>query len=320
MASPTACRILLPMRGRDSLALCRPWLQNTSNRNGTCAGCSSLQDTHLFCYEGELKLADNMELLKILRCPEDGICLDRMPDLKNGSSMRPRMLWLANVIVSFYLLCTGSGHAQRTMPERSASSWPQLRTVCRFHSSVTVSRSKEFLASWQKSETVHPLSGGRTLRTITYRDPVTQLEVSREITVFPEEECNRVGAELRNAGSNDSAMLENILPLDLDIPVPAGRRGNISSRPRKQLEGPPDYTPVDKDLSPGTTVQLAHYILENGLHKDGYIPFFNLQWPDGGLVGRDWLDRAMDGECRALRRQRRTKEWSTTHSSQVACG
>ena len=64
---------------------------------------------------------------------------------------------------------------------------------------------KEFLASWQKSETVHPLSGGRTLRTITYRDPATHLEVSREITVFPGGHAIEWMLRLRNGGTHDSA-------------------------------------------------------------------------------------------------------------------
>ena len=80
---------------------------------------------------------------------------------------------------------------------------------------------KEFLPSWQRSETVHPLSEGRTLRTITYRDPATHLEVSREITTFPEKNVIEWVLQLHNGGTQDSPILENILPLDLDIPVPA---------------------------------------------------------------------------------------------------
>ncbi len=261
-----------------------PWLESTLNRNGTCAGCSSLQDKHLFCYEGELTLADNVELQKILRCPGDCILLDRTPDLKNGSSMRTRMLWLANVIVSFYLLSAGSGHAQRTMPERSGQLMATIENGEPFSFVCDGKRSKEFLALWQRSETVHPLSGGRTLRTINYHDPTTQLDVSREITVFPEGHAVEWVLRLHNGGINDSVMLENILPLDLDIPVPESG-AVVFHYAHGSLKGPPDYTPVDKDLSQGATVQLAHYILENGLHEDGYIPFFNLQWPDGGLVG-----------------------------------
>jgi alpha-galactosidase len=187
--------------------------------------------------------------------------------------MRLRTLWLVNVAVLFCGVCGASG-----------------QTVTRLENGVPFSfvydgkPAKQLLESWQKSETVEPLSQGRTLRTITYRDPTTHLEISREITTFPEKNAIEWVLRLRNAGSNDSAMLENILPLDVDIPVPAG--GAVTfHHAHGSSQGAADYTPVDKDLSPGSTVQLAHYVLENGLHKDGYIPFFNLQWAGGGLVG-----------------------------------
>lgn len=144
--------------------------------------------------------------------------------------------------------------------------------------------SQQFLASWQKSESVHPLSEGRTLRTITYRDPATQLEVSCEITTFPENNAMEWVLKLHNAGTQDGPMLENILPLDLGVPVPAG--GTVTfHHAHGSSSGVIDYVPVDKGLSAGTKVQLAHYILVNGLHKGSYLPFFNLQYPGGGLVG-----------------------------------
>jgi alpha-galactosidase len=187
--------------------------------------------------------------------------------------MRLRTLWLVDVAVLFCGVCSASGQTVTT-----------LENGVPFSFVYDGKPAKQLLASWQKSETVQPLSQGRTLRTITYRDPATHLEISREITTFPEKDAIEWVLRLRNAGSNDSAMLENILPLDVDIPVPAG--GAVTfHHAHGSSQGAADYTPVDKDLSPGSTVQLAHYVLENGLHKDGYIPFFNLQWAGGGLVG-----------------------------------
>ncbi len=142
----------------------------------------------------------------------------------------------------------------------------------------------QFLASWHKSETVHLLSRGRSLRTITYRDPTTHLEVIREITTFPEKNAIEWVLRLRNGGSRDSAMLEDILPLDLEIPIAANSAVTFYHA-HASVQGAADYTPVDRDLSPGASVELSHYILDNGVHKDGYIPFFNLQWPGGGMVG-----------------------------------
>jgi alpha-galactosidase len=187
--------------------------------------------------------------------------------------MRIRTFWLVNVVVLFCVTCTVSGQLITTLENGAPFSF-----VC------DGKQAKDFLPSWQKSEMVHPLSGGRTLRTITYRDPATHLEVIGEITVFPGGHAIEWMLKLHNGGPDDSPMLENILPLDLDIAVPAG--GPVTfHHAHGSVKGPPDYAPVDKDLSPGTAVQLAHYIMEDGLHEDGYLPFFNLQWADGGLVG-----------------------------------
>ena len=198
--------------------------------------------------------------------------------------MRTRTLWLVNLPVLFCALCTVSGQSKRPAPVRSGQLVATLESGLPFSFVDDGKPSKEFLASWQKSETVHPLSGGRTLRTITYHDPATHLEVTREITVFPGGHAIEWVLRLRNAGPHDSPMLKNILPLDLDLPIAAG--GVVTfHHAHGSSKGASDYAPVDKNLSPGTTVQLAHYIMENGLHKDGYIPFFNLQWSDGGVVG-----------------------------------
>jgi alpha-galactosidase len=187
--------------------------------------------------------------------------------------MRIRPLWPVNAAVLFCLI--GSASAQLTAT---------LENGTPFSFVYDGRQAKEFLASWQKSETVHPLSGGRTLRTITYVDPATRLEVSREITVFPGSHAIEWVLRLHNGGLKDSPILENILPLDFDLPVPVG--GAVTfHHAHGSVKGPPDYAPVDTDLTPGTTVQIAHYILENGKHADGYMPFFNLQWSDGGLVG-----------------------------------
>jgi alpha-galactosidase len=191
--------------------------------------------------------------------------------------------WLVNV---FALLCVtcASAQAQRPAVEQLRPLMATLQNGAPFSFVYDGKPSKEFLGSWQKSETVDRLSGGRTLRTILYRDPATHLEISREITAFPGRPAIEWVLRVRNGGPRDSPMLENILPLDLDLPVPTDG-AVIFHHAHGSVKGPPDYAPVDTDLRPGTTVQLAHYIMEKGLHKDGYMPFFNLQWPNGGLVG-----------------------------------
>jgi hypothetical protein len=166
-----------------------------------------------------------------------------------------RMRMLLNVGLLFCAISSASGQIMAT-----------LETVAPFSFVYDGKPAQEFLSSWPKSETVRSLSGGRTLRTVTYRGPATHLEVSREITTILNKNAMEWVLRLRNGGSQDSPMLEKILPLDLDVPVPAS--GDvIFHQAYGSSSSTMDYVPVDKDLSAGTKVQLAHYILVNGLHK-----------------------------------------------------
>ena len=206
----------------------------------------------------------------------------QMIAVENESGMSMRTLCFVAAALLFCIVSTASG--QRGGQGQSSQIIATLDSGVPFSFVCDGKPSKEFIASWQKSETVRPLSGGRTLRTITYRDPATHLEVSREITVFPGGHAIEWMLRLHNGATHDSGMLEKILPLDIDLPVPAG--GPVTLHYAHGSSAlPPDYVEADRDLPSGMTVQFAHYILENGLHKDGYIPFFNLQWPDGGLIG-----------------------------------
>src|ERR1700744_2265446 len=144
-----------------------------------------------------------------------------MLPMQRALAMALTPAWLLNVVALLCVTCA-AGESRRPALERSGQLRATLENGLPFSFICDGKPSNEFLGSWQKSETVHPLSGGRTLRTVTYRDPVTQLEVSREITVFPGKNAIEWLVRLRNTGSHDSPMLENILPLDLDIPVAAG--------------------------------------------------------------------------------------------------
>src|ERR1700722_6968168 len=137
--------------------------------------------------------------------------------------------------------------------------------------------SKEFLGSWQKSENVRSISDGRSVHTVNYIDSSTHLEVDWEVTRFPENDLIEWVVNLRNRGSQDSPLLEQIEPLDIDLPVHQGSPVTFHYA-HGSTASALDYTAVDADLSAGKNVAIAHYIMENGVQKDSYLPFFNLQW------------------------------------------
>ncbi len=72
----------------------------------------------------------------------------------------------------------------------------------------------------------------------------------------------------------------------------AFRPARPASDPQEGLAG--DYMPIDKPFAPGAAVSFSHYIFQNGQHRDSYLPFFNLQWSGGGVIGAVGWTGAMD--------------------------
>jgi alpha-galactosidase len=145
-------------------------------------------------------------------------------------------------------------------------------------------RSQDLLPQWKQTGSTKSLDGGRKLQVTTYRDAATGLEITREVTVFSESPAVECILRLRNTGTRDTPIIEKILPLDWQFE--AGSAGKIvlhyawGSMGRAE-----DYLPIDEEVASGAEFNLSHYVLDGVNHVDGQLPFFNLQWPGGGLIG-----------------------------------
>jgi alpha-galactosidase len=173
--------------------------------------------------------------------------------------------------------------------------------------------SKEFLPAWKRGTTSRRLPDGRTLETITYQDPASGLEVSRELTRFPSFPALEVLLRVRNAGKADTPVLESILPLDFEFDPPGAQDAVLhhvlgsASRTVQDGEGgmSRDFSPVDKPLSQGAVINLVHYVMNGDQHVESYLPFFNLQWQGGGMIGGigwtgQWRIQAKRGASRTV--------------------
>src|SRR5690349_15801241 len=170
--------------------------------------------------------------------------------------------------------------------------------------------SRSLLSSWRKKEVTRVLPSGERKQLITYSDPATRLEVTSEITFFPEGDAIEWLLRFRNAGGQDTPILQDVRPMDIQVLVNASTPVTFyhvlgsAARPVLQTkksgavfpcpdcadagagEGlARDYVPLDRQLSPSDDVRLSHYVLENGKHTESYLPFFNLQLPGGGMAG-----------------------------------
>ncbi len=145
-------------------------------------------------------------------------------------------------------------------------------------------RSQDLLPHWKKSQASKSLADGRELRTLTYRDPATGTEVSNEVTLFPGVQAVECILRVRNTGTRDTSIIENILPLDLQLNAP-GAGKIVMHYVQGSMGTVKDYLPVNEEIASGTELNLAHYVLKGANHVDGQLPFFNLEWTGGGLIG-----------------------------------
>ena len=141
--------------------------------------------------------------------------------------------------------------------------------------------SAELLPTWKRTLKETPAKDGRKRYTMAYLDPATGLEVTCELTLFAGHPAAEWVLRLRNTGEADSGMLESILPLDMRCSVPAEGKV-VLHHARGSTCAATDFLPIDQPVAPGSDVRLAP---DGGRSSNGRLPFFNLAWPGGGLVG-----------------------------------
>lgn len=141
--------------------------------------------------------------------------------------------------------------------------------------------SAQLLPTWKRSHTEQPAPDGREKHVITYADPATGLEVICEATMFEDYPAVEWLLRLRNTGSADTPMIENIRPLDLRVTAPS--KGDvILHHAHGSTCEPTDFLPIDTMVARNADVQIAP---RGGRSSNGALPFFNLEWSGGGLVG-----------------------------------
>jgi len=144
--------------------------------------------------------------------------------------------------------------------------------------------SQGLLPHWKQTHGL--LRGGReaVTRVTTYTDPATGLEVSNELTAYPENGAVECLVRLRNTGAQDTPIIEKILALDLQFTVPGKGKITLHSA-HGSLGTAEDYLPLDNEVTSSAEQNLAHYVLQGSKHVGGQVPFFNLEWQGGGLIG-----------------------------------
>ena len=137
----------------------------------------------------------------------------------------------------------------------------------------------DLLPLWKCVYKIDSDAAGRELRVITYTDPDTGMELRCELTIFKDFPAIDWVVRFTNNGKIDSLLLEQILPLNFGIEVPAG--DVLFHHALGSTSASTDFLPIVEKLKPDTCVNMAP---NGGCSSDGVLPFFNMEWSGGGLA------------------------------------
>jgi alpha-galactosidase len=139
--------------------------------------------------------------------------------------------------------------------------------------------SDDLLAAWSKAETREPAPGGQ-IRQITYSDPATGLQVTARVREFDNVPAREWVLEFANAGSADTPIIADILPLAATLPMAKQGKVRLHHAKGSQCQAD-DFLPLTTEIGAGRSLTLAP---EGGRSSNGGLPFMNLQLPEGGVV------------------------------------
>jgi alpha-galactosidase len=142
-------------------------------------------------------------------------------------------------------------------------------------------KSAGLLPAWKRTPEPAAVSGDAVRQRVTYADPKTGLEVRLETVTFSDFPAVEWVLHFKNTGAVDTPILENILPLDIRVPVSGlGGRHPVLHYAKGALCSIDDFAPVDAELAPNARVHLEP---GGGRSSSEVLPFFNVDCGTEGL-------------------------------------
>ena len=139
--------------------------------------------------------------------------------------------------------------------------------------------STEFLGGWRRQTSSEDAPGG-SIEHVRYSDPAGLLEVRVHVRRFEGSPAAEWVAEFENAGPAETPVIEDILPLDVSVPIPARERLRLHHANGSACRMD-DFLPLLTELPPDTCKTLAPV---GGRPSNGVLPFMNLQRDGCGLL------------------------------------
>lgn len=141
------------------------------------------------------------------------------------------------------------------------------------------------LAAWRRELTPLPAPAGAEAFRLSWTEPQTGLAVVCEGVRFHDVPAVEWTLFLKNTGPADSALLEDVQPLDLRLTRAQDSEFNLRYQ-RGSSNEKADFSPLEQRLGPYAEARLA---CVGGRSSDGTLPFFGLDYDGAGvLFGIGW--------------------------------
>jgi alpha-galactosidase len=142
--------------------------------------------------------------------------------------------------------------------------------------------SSELLPNWKLERHRSKPQAGRLQRTLTCTDPATRLRVLCDIAEYDDSPVVEWMVRFENGGSQDTPILEAVLPLDAAMNAPTKAPVVVHHSVGEKNSGE-SFAPKEDVLAPGDPKALV-FAPVGGRSSDGVMPFFNLAWPGSGVA------------------------------------
>jgi len=140
--------------------------------------------------------------------------------------------------------------------------------------------SSELLAAWPRKHAREKIDADRTRHTVTWTDAATGLVVRAVAVAYHDFPTVEWTVYFKNTGKRDTPILADIQPLDTSFS--RGAEGEfVLHHHVGSVASMDDYRPLKTPLRAGQRLRLAS---ASGRGSDGVWPYFNVQWPGGGVI------------------------------------
>ena len=136
------------------------------------------------------------------------------------------------------------------------------------------------LGQWSRQVREQKLEAQGQQREVTCRDTATGLEIRMESTVFSDFPAVEWVVQLKNTGTTNTPLLEDIQALDATLPAPAAS-ACVLHWAKGAVASFDDFEPQQTLLKPGAKLRLEP---GGGRSSSQVMPFFNLEGGNGGVV------------------------------------